>query len=334
MNKPLIAVPAGDPAGIGPEIVVKALAGDLAPQAANVVVIGDGNIMEQAVRITHVPLEIHKINRPAEGLYEPKTLNLIDMHNVDMGLFAFGKVSSMCGHAAYDYIAESIHLALKGEVDAVATTPINKEALHAARIPFIGHTEIFGALTNTKDPLTMFETNGLRIFFLTRHLSLMEAIGGVREEAIVSCAKSCFQALERLGITEGKMAVAGLNPHCGEHGLFGTEEVREIMPAVKRLQAEGFPAVGPVGADSVFHQAAEGMYNSVLSLYHDQGHIAAKTLDFDRTISVTNGMPFLRTSVDHGTAFDIAGSGKAGSVSMTEAILLAAKYAPFFNSHQ
>ena len=175
------------------------------------------------------------------------------------------------------------------EADAVATTPINKEALHAAEVPFIGHTEIFGELTGTPDPLTMFETNGLRT-----------------------------------------MAVAGLNPHCGEHGLFGWEEVNEITPAVEELKAEGYNIAGPIGADSVFHQAALGRYNSVLSLYHDQGHIATKTLDFDRTISITNGMPILRTSVDHGTAFDIAGKGIVSEISMAEAILLAAKYAPYF----
>ena len=144
------------------------------------------------------------------------------------------------------------------------------------------------------------------------------------------CVKECLAALARLGVTEGTMAVAGLNPHCGEHGLFGWEEVNEIEPAVKELQAEGYPVAGPIGADSVFHLAAIGRYNSVLSLYHDQGHIAAKTLDFERTISVTNNMPILRTSVDHGTAFDIAGTGAASEVSMAEAILLAAKYAPYF----
>ena len=224
MNKPLIAVPAGDPAGIGPEIVVKAAAEGSASQAANIVVIGNRSIMEQAVRITGTNLKVHLINRPAEGIFEPKTLNLISMNNVDMGLFAFGKVSSMCGHAAYDYIAESIRLALKGEVDAVATTPINKESLHAAHVPFIGHTEIFGSLTHTKDPLTMFETKGLRIFFLTRHLSLREAIEQIREEQIVSCAKSCFKALARLGITEGEMAVAGLNPHWQRAWFLGNEK--------------------------------------------------------------------------------------------------------------
>lgn len=331
MNKPLIAVAIGDPAGIGPEISVRACASRKVTEAASCIAIGDRTVVEQAMRITGTELKLNVIESPRAGRYEPGILNLIDLHNVDMNLFRFGAVSAMCGRAAYDYIVESIGLAKLGQADAVATAPINKESLHAASIPYIGHTEIFGALTGTEDPLTMFETGGLRIFFLSRHMSLRNAIDMVKADRIEECAKKCFKALKRLGVTEGSMAVARLNPHCGEHGLFGNEEEEEIIPAIKRLQSEGYPVTGPVGADSVFHQAAIGRFNSVLSLYHDQGHIAAKTLDFDKTISVTNGMPFLRTSVDHGTAFDIAGTGIADDISMTEAILLAAKYAPYFN---
>ena len=176
----------------------------------------------------------------------------------------------------------------------------------------------------------MFETNGMRVFFLTRHLSLREMLDKITKDRIIDYVIRCTEALRRLGVTEGTMAVAGLNPHSGEHGLFGWEEVNEITPAVEELKKMGYNVAGPVPADSVFHQAALGRYNSVLSLYHDQGHIATKTLDFDRTIAITNGMPILRTSVDHGTAFDIAGKGIAGAVSMKEAIRLAAKYAPFF----
>ena len=176
----------------------------------------------------------------------------------------------------------------------------------------------------------MFETNGMRVFFLTRHVSLRQMLDMITKERIKDYVKRCLEALEKLGVTGGTMAIAGLNPHCGEHGLFGDEEVREIMPAIEELQAEGYSVTGPIGADSVFHQAAQGRFNSVLSLYHDQGHIATKTLDFDRTIAITNGMPILRTSVDHGTAFDIAGTGKVSAISMIEAILLAAKYSPNF----
>ena len=219
---------------------------------------------------------------------------------------------------------------MEGKADAISTAPINKEALRAAGVDFIGHTEIFAALTDTNDPLTMFETNGMRIFFLTRHVSLRNMVDMITKERIIDYVERCTEALARLGVTDGTMAVAGLNPHSGEHGLFGWEEVNELAPAVEELRARGYNVEGPVSADSVFHQAALGRYNSVLSLYHDQGHIAAKTLDFDRTIAITNSMPILRTSVDHGTAFDIAGKGTASAISMIECVKLAAKYAPYF----
>ena len=330
MKKPLIAVPIGDPAGVGPEIVAKSVASGDVFEAADCVIVGDKTIIENAIKIVGEDLTVHVISEPEEGDYRKGILNLIDLGNVDMAKFEFGKVNGMCGKAAYEYIAKCIELANEGKVDAVATTPINKESLRAGGINYIGHTEIFGALTETEDPLTMFETNGMRVFFLTRHVSLREMLDMITKDRIIDYVKRCMKALEKLGVTNGTMAIAGLNPHSGEHGLFGWEEVNEIMPAIEELQAEGYKVVGPIGADSVFHQAAQGRYNSVLSLYHDQGHIATKTLDFEKTIAITNGMPILRTSVDHGTAFDIAGKGIVSAVSMIEAILLAAKYAPNF----
>lgn len=330
MTKPVIAVPIGDPAGVGPEIVVKALMSDTVRENASCIIIGDKKVIDKAIALTGAELTVRTCSNAKDADFKDGILNLIDLDNIDMSSFAYGKVQAMCGRAAYEYIERSIKLAMNGEAAAVATTPINKEALHAANVPFIGHTEIFGALTGTEDPLTMFETNGLRVFFLTRHLSLLQMLGQIKKDKIVSCVKECIAALERLGVTGGTMAVAGLNPHCGEHGLFGWDEVNEIEPAVEQLKAEGYKVAGPIGADSVFHQAAQGRYSSVLSLYHDQGHIATKTLDFERTISITNGMPILRTSVDHGTAFDIAGKNIVSEVSMVEAIRLAAKYAPYF----
>lgn len=330
MNKPFVAVPIGDPAGVGPEIVVKSVASKEVFDVARTVVIGDAKVLANACKIMNVDLRINKIEKPEDGDYSEGVLNLIDLDNIDMDQFEFGKVSGICGKAAFQYIQKSIELANEGLVDAVATTPINKESLRAGDINFIGHTEIFGELTNTEDPLTMFETNGMRIFFLTRHVSLRDMLDLIKKERIKDYVKRCLIALEKLGVKDGTMAIAGLNPHSGEHGLFGWEEVNEVTPAIEELQAEGYKVVGPIGADSVFHQAAIGRYNSVLSLYHDQGHIAAKTLDFEKTISITNGMPILRTSVDHGTAFDIAGKGIVSAVSMIEAILLAAKYAPSF----
>ncbi len=330
MSKPLIAVPIGDPAGVGPEIVVKTLASDEAMNTADVIVIGSKKIVEQAICITGVTLRVNTVRAPKEGCYDTGVLNLIDIDNIDMAKFAFGKVSGMCGRAAYEYIEKSIELAMNREVAAVATPPINKESLKAGNVNFIGHTEIFGALTHTPDPLTLFQVHTLRVFFLTRHVSLLQMLGMITKDRIKDYVKRCTEALNKLGVTEGTMAVAGLNPHSGEHGLFGFEEVNVIAPAVNELIAEGYNVAGPVPADSVFHQAHQGKYNSVLSLYHDQGHIATKTLDFERTISITAGMPILRTSVDHGTAFDIAGKNLVSAVSMIEAVKLAALYGPNF----
>lgn len=330
MEKPIIAVTMGDPAGIGPEIVAKSIADKATFDVARCIVIGDKKVMEKAIEIVGADLKVNVVDSPADGDYSYGVLNMIDLDNIDMSRFEYGKINAMCGQAAFDYIKKSIEITMDKQADAVATTPINKESLHAAEVDFIGHTEIFGALTGTADPLTMFETNGLRVFFLTRHKSLRDMLDDIKKDRIIDYVERCTDALIRLGVKEGTMAVAGLNPHSGEHGLFGWEEVKEIAPAVEELKERGFNVAGPVPADSVFHQAAQGRFNSVLSLYHDQGHIATKTLDFDRTISITNGMPILRTSVDHGTAFDIAGKGIAGAVSMEEAIRLAAKYAPFF----
>ena len=333
MTRPLIAIPMGDPAGIGPEIVLKTIADAATQEIARCVVVGSARLLAHAMAYPNMPaLRLHCISEPSQGQYEAGVLNLIDFDNVDMTQFRVGKVSGMCGRAAFDYIAKSIELANARQVDAVATTPINKESLKAGNVNFIGHTEIFSELTHSPDPLTLFEVRGLRVFFLSRHVSLRKACDMVTKERIIDYVIRCTQALEKLGITEGTMAIAGLNPHSGEHGLFGDEEVREVAPAVEQLQKMGYKVAGPIGADSVFHQALHGKYNSVLSLYHDQGHIATKTLDFERTISITAGMPILRTSVDHGTAFDIAGTGIASAVSMMEAVRLAVKYAPAFLS--
>ncbi|MGB4438083.1 MAG: 4-hydroxythreonine-4-phosphate dehydrogenase PdxA, partial [Sedimentibacter sp.] len=230
----------------------------------------------------------------------------------------------------FEFIKAAILLALDRKVDAIATAPINKESLKEANVPYIGHTEILEDLTKTKNPLTMFQVKNLRVFFLTRHVSLKKACDEVTEENVYEFIIRCKDALEILGVYNPKIAVAGLNPHSGEHGLFGYEEVDEIMPAIARAKKLDIDVVGPVPADSVFYLGLNGKYDAVLSLYHDQGHIATKMVDFERTISITNNLPFLRTSVDHGTAFDIAGTGMAGEVSMVEAIKLAAEYAPNF----
>ena len=331
MNKPIIGIPLGDPAGIGPEIVVKALNHKEIYESCNPLVVGDKSTIEQAMKFCNITLSINVITEPKDGKYQFGTIDLIDLNNVDINLLQIGKVQAMGGKAAFDYIKTVTNLALEKKVDAIATTPINKESFKAAEVPYIGHTEILEDLTKTYNPLTMFQVHNLRVFFLTRHVSLKKACELVTKESVYEFIIRCIEALRVLGIQNPKLAVAGLNPHSGEHGLFGYEEVDEIEPAVKKAQSENIDVVGPVPADSVFHQGLNGRYDAVLSLYHDQGHIATKMVDFDRTISITNNMPFLRTSVDHGTAFDIAGKGIAGEVSMVEAIKLAALYAPNFN---
>lgn len=330
MNKPYIGVPLGDPAGIGPEIVVKSIAKEATNEYCNVVVFGDKSVIEAAIKVCGEDMTVNVIKDAAEGIYNNKTINLVDLNNIDMDKFQAGQVNGMCGKAAFEYIAKSIEWALEKKVDAIATTPINKESFKAGKVPYIGHTEVLEDLTKTHNPLTMFQVRNLRVFFLSRHVSLKKACDLVTEDNMYEFIVRSKEALKELGIHNPKIAVAGLNPHCGEHGLFGDEE-REIEPAIARAKAEGIDVVGPIGADSVFFFGLQGKFDAVLSLYHDQGHIATKTVDFHRTISITNNMPFLRTSVDHGTAFDIAWKNIADSVSLEEAIRLAAEYAPNFN---
>ncbi|WP_411681815.1 4-hydroxythreonine-4-phosphate dehydrogenase PdxA [Clostridium thailandense] len=330
MTKPIIAVTLGDPAGVGPEIVVKALKSKEVYDVCNPLVVGDKGVLSKAIEITNVALELNAVSKPSEGKYTFGTLDFIDLKNIDMSTLEYGKVQAQCGQAAYDYLAYSIKLALNKEVAAIATTPLNKESFKAAGVSYIGHTEVLEGLTKVSDPLTMFEVKGLRTFFYSRHVSLRNACDLITQEGVENFIVRCEDALRVLGIEKPHMAIAGLNPHCGEHGLFGDEEVKYIYPAVENCRKKGIDINGPVGADSVFSQALNGKYDAVLSLYHDQGHIATKTVDFERTISLTNNMPFLRTSVDHGTAFDIAGTGKVSAISMIEAILLAAKYGPKF----
>lgn len=327
MTKPIIGIPMGDPAGIGPEIIVKALSHKDIYNVCRPVVIGDVKVIKRAADVCCMDSEVKAVEEISESQYAEGIINVVDLDNIDLQKLKLGNVQPQNGIASYDYIKKSVELAKNGQLTAIATTPINKLALRAGNVDFIGHTEILAGLTNTEDPLTMFEVRGMRVFFLTRHVSLRKACDMVTRQRLLDYISRCTEALKSLGITEGTMAVAGLNPHSGDGGLFGTEDMEEIAPAVQEARKRGYNVEGPIGADSVFHLALSGKYNSVLSLYHDQGHIATKTLDFERTIAITLGLPFLRTSVDHGTAYDIAGKGIASEISMLEAILLAAKYA-------
>lgn len=328
----IIGIPLGDIAGVGPEIVAMALAQPALYDIAKPLVIGEAGALRRALRVAKLDLAIRIVDDPAQGQYRPGTIDLVDLANVDSDRIAFGQVQAEAGRAAFEFIHKTVELCQNGRIDAMATTPINKEAFRAAGIQDIGHTELLGRLTGTADPLTMFQVFALKVFFLSRHVSLAGAIQLVTQQRVLDYLQRCAEALTALGILRPRLAVAGLNPHGGEHGLFGDEEVRELEPAIAAARTLGIDAAGPIAADSVFHLALNGAFDAVLSLYHDQGHIATKMVDFQRTIAITLGLPFLRTSVDHGTAFDLAGTGTANPLSMFEAIRLAAMYAPRYRA--
>lgn len=318
MSKPKIGITMGDPAGVGPEIVVKALSDKDLRQSSDLVVFGDEQVFWQTAQSLNL----------ADTLAKTGEFRFVDSQVVGSDLVPMGKVSAIGGQAAYAAIGNAVQAAKRGEIQALATAPINKESLRAAGVPFIGHTEILAGLTGASDPLTLFIVHDLRVFFLSRHLSLAEACAYVTRDNLISFTEKAYAELKRLVRQEKPhLAIAALNPHGGEHGLFGIEEMKEIEPSIEILQRDGINVSGPYPADSVFHRALQGEFAAVVSLYHDQGHIATKMVDFERTISLTLGLPFLRTSVDHGTAFDIAGQGIASPVSMIEAVKMAVRYA-------
>ena len=331
-NKPAVAITIGDPAGVGPEIVVKAVAKEEINRACHPWIVGDLPVLERAAKCTGVPLQFRVCCPDAEG-QEPGAVRVLDTQSGGEKA-AFGRVSAEGGQAAYVAIQRAVELCLRGDAVALATAPINKEALRKAGVPYLDHTEALMGLTGARSALTLFATGTLRVFFLTRHLPFREIAAHITQANVVAYTQDCERQMRQLGFPNPRLAIAALNPHGGEHGLFGDEEMREIVPAVEALRGQGFDVHGPIPADSVFHLAHQGAYDAVISLYHDQGHIATKTLDFYRTVSLTLGLPFLRTSVDHGTAFDIAGTGQANEVSMVEAILAAAAYGPRWRSER
>ena len=325
-QRPILAATMGDPAGIGPEICVRAALDDAVRDCSRSFIIGDARVLERAAAICDLDATINRVTSPEALADRPGVIDVLHLDCADPADLRMGQVQPLGGQAAYAVIRSSIDLALADRIAGVVTAPINKESLQAAKIPFIGHTEMFAEHTGAREEMTMFTISGLKIFFLTRHLSLMQACAQITEPRVASGIAKCMKALGQLGYDQPHLAVAALNPHGGEDGMFGREEIDAIKPAIATARARGMKVSGPVPADSVFHLARIGRYDAVLSLYHDQGHIAAKMMDFEKTVSVTLGLPILRTSVDHGTAFDIAGTGKASAVSMVEAIKVAAEY--------
>ncbi len=320
--QPLVAVTMGDAAGIGPEIIVKTFAEPDFTERNRAVVVGDVAILERAVKLLGLSLRINPVAVPDEGRYEPGTMDVIPASDLPHDL-PFGKLDARAGAAAFEYVRRAIELALDGSVVAIATAPLNKEAMHLGGHEYPGHTEILADLTGTGDYAMMLVAEDLRVIHVSTHVALREAIERATPERELAVIHLAHDALKKLGVDEPRIAVAGLNPHAGENGLFGAEDAEKIRPAVERAREQGLNASGPHPPDTVFSQAKQGRFDIVVVQYHDQGHIPIKLLGFETGVNVTVGLPFFRTSVDHGTAFDIAGTGEAGHSSMQAALDLA-----------
>jgi 4-hydroxythreonine-4-phosphate dehydrogenase len=321
--KPLLAITMGDASGSGPEIIAKALAEPGIRAESRVVVIGDASTMREAMAITGAPGEIRGINEISAAAFQPGVIEVLDLHNVDVGCLVRGRVDPMAGKAAYEYIKLATELALAGRCDAVVTSAINKEALNKAGYHYDGHTQLLAELCGNPEVAMMLVADKLRVSHVTTHVSLRRAIDLVRPERILTVLSLTNEAVRQMGIERPRIAVSGLNPHAGDGGLFGDEEERLILPAVYKAQSLGMRVTGPLPPDSVFFRASEGQFDAAVAMYHDQGHIALKMLGITQGVNVTLGLPIIRTSVDHGTNFGKAGKGTADPTSLMKAIMLA-----------
>ncbi|MHB0870786.1 MAG: 4-hydroxythreonine-4-phosphate dehydrogenase PdxA [Chloroflexota bacterium] len=325
--RPILGVTMGDPSGSGPEIVVKALTLPEIRAICRPIVVGDGATMRQAARTVGKDVQIRSIERVADATHDDSIIEVLDLHNVDLGRLQFGKVQAMSGEAAFQSIVKAVGLAKSGETGAVVTSGIHKESMNLAGHHYEGHTEILADLTGTRSVCMLLVAGSFRVTHVSTHCSLRQAIERAKKPRIMDVIRLTDQAVKRLGIAEPRIAVAGLNPHSGEGGLFGDEEIEEIAPAVEAARAEGFDVVGPIPPDTVFFRMTEGQYDAVVAMYHDQGHIPTKVLSFDEGVNVTLGLPIIRTSVDHGTVFGKAGKGTARPASMVAALKLGAQMA-------
>ena len=320
MSKPLLAVTMGDPAGVGAEIVVKTFANAHIFDHAQPFVIGSVACLKQAVEQTGVSVDIEAVESAAE-VKEGKSVQVFEPFSFDISTLRIGEVSAFCGDAAVQFFETAVRLCQDDTVQGAVTCPINKEAVHAAGYHGdIGHQEILARMTGSELTATMLMTRGLRVAHLSTHKSLGEAVKYVRKPILIEKLQLTVDSLQRWGITDPKVAVAALNPHGGEGGMLGREEIEEIAPAVAAARDSGMDVVGPYPADSVFYRATAGEFDAVMALYHDQGHIAIKMHNFAESITATMGIPFIRTSVDHGTAFDIAGKNKADANGLARAL--------------
>ncbi len=337
-SRPLLAITMGDPAGIGAEVTVKALAHPALYEQCRPLVIGDRRVLDDALRFCNLPLTTRVTADPAHGVYVPGTIDVYDLGNVPPECLKYGEVTAEQGNASFEYVAKAIELALAGAVDGTVTAPINKEAINKAGHHYAGHTEIYGTLTKTRDYAMMLADGAFRVIHVSTHVSLREACDRVKAPRVLRVIELADAALRDLGIKAPRIGVAGLNPHCGENGLFGTEDDQEVRPAIAQARAQGIDAIGPLPADTIFSRMRGGMFDIVVVMYHDQGHIPTKLIGFHYDeatktwgqvvgVNITLGLPIIRVSVDHGTAFDQAGKGTANEQSMIGAITIAADFA-------
>jgi len=326
-TRPVIAITTGDPAGVGPEVTVKALTHAQIWDICRPIVVGDAGVLGQAAKQLDASIGLHPIARAQEAAFDPAMPDVLDMRNVDLATLTPGQVSAECGRASVAYIQKAVRLVQDGAAHAIATGPINKAALKLAGVPYIGHTELLAALLDEPRVTTMLATTGLRVVHVTRHVALAEVAALITRDRVLDTIQLTDAGLRQMGIRQPRIAVAALNPHGGDDGLMGRQEIDAIRPAVDAARQQGIEATGPIPADSVFFRAIRGEFDVVVAMFHDQGHIPIKTHGFERSVTVTLGLPVVRTSVDHGTAFDIAWQGIASEESMVEAIQLAAQLA-------
>ncbi|MFK4298984.1 4-hydroxythreonine-4-phosphate dehydrogenase [Arthrobacter sp. GAS37] len=328
MGRPIVAITMGDPAGIGPEIIAKAMADPSIQDRARIFVIGDRGRLELAMDVVGSALKVNSIGQPSQARFEAGTIDCLDVPSVRPDL-PWGELSAEAGHAAYLFLEKAVELSTNKEIDAICTAPLNKAALHAGGHKFPGHTELLAQLTGTDEVSMMLTAPKMRVIHVTTHLGLLDAVARIDGPLVYRTIKRGYDLLIRSGITNPQIAVCAINPHAGENGLFGNgEEAIKIEPGIKQAQAEGIDAFGPLPADTVFFRAGRGDFDLVVAMYHDQGHGPVKVLGLENGVNITVGLPVVRTSVDHGTAFDIAGENIADHKSLLEALRQAIDLAP------
>jgi len=326
-SRPIVAITMGDAAGVGPEVIAKALAHASIYGQCRPLVIGDAARMEEAVAICDLALRVASVASPDAGSYARGVVDCLDLDLIPEGL-AFGKLSKVAGEAAFRFVEKATALAVAGEVDAICTAPLNKEALNLAGHHYPGHTEMLADLTHTPEVSLMLVAPGLRVIHVTTHMGLLDAIAKIEPGIVGRTIARAHAVASRAGIPDPRIAVCAINPHAGEGGLFGRgEEEAKILPAIEASRALGWNVEGPLPADTLFYRAGRGDFDIVVAMYHDQGHGPVKVMGVEHGVNVTVGLPVIRTSVDHGTAFDIAGKGVADERSMLESLRIAIELA-------